>query len=760
MSSSLGTLHAIAGGLYLGAGVDADADGQPNPDAGGDDALDGNDDEDGVVLPARLSQGKDVQVVVTASAAGTLNAWLDWNGNGDWSDPGDHFAVDQHLAAGPNTLTYLVPVDATPTDSTFARFRFSSLTGLDFRGAAPDGEVEDYQVAINAAPEATNLTQTHTYVVGRATVDLTDIVVIDPDAGEVITARLTLSLPSAGALSTGTFGTVTSVYDPDTGIWLAVGNVADVNAALAAVDFQPTPDGDVTTTIVIQVRDSLGAGPAEGAIALIVLPVTFSGGEAGGPYEVSEGATQPLDASGTTHPSLSGDALTYAWDFDLDGEYDDASGVQPLFSAALLDGPSSVTVGLRVSDSSGRTSTDTATIQITNVAPLVDAGPDVVVAAARTLVSSGSFLDPGMDSWTVTVNYGDGSGDQVLAFDPDTKQFQFQHVYTAYGTFPVTVTVEDGDGGRHSDTMQAQVDLRVTSVSVVLGKNQFTVFNASPRATVSVAYGTQPGTGTIKLKNQAPFTVGIKQPKTVNATADANGRAVVVIDSSKMGRGKTLYVQAFEQKPARKISDRVSFVIGPMPSLSIQNATANEDTGQMTFTVSLSAPRSLPVKVAYATADKTAKSGSDYGSKKGSLTIPAGQLSGTVTVPVKIDSQAEPNEVFLVKLSSPQNAAVARNQATGTILNDDFALQLDAGPGRRNAAGALTADHVAAVTDEAIRRWSVAVGERASAGLSDVEWELADLSGNVLAVASGRKVPHRSRRGGTRLVCRSYARDG
>ncbi|NIP68519.1 MAG: hypothetical protein GTO04_04845, partial [Planctomycetales bacterium] len=34
--------------------------------------------------------------------------------------------------------------------STFARFRLSTQTGLSFGGAAPDGEVEDYQVEIQS----------------------------------------------------------------------------------------------------------------------------------------------------------------------------------------------------------------------------------------------------------------------------------------------------------------------------------------------------------------------------------------------------------------------------------------------------------------------------------------------------------------------------------------------------------------------------------------------------------------------------------
>ena len=83
--ASDGARHVIVSGLYLGAGVDGDADGQPDATATGDDN-DGNDDEDGVVFTSSLIPGYTASVDVTASAPGTLNAWMDFNGDGDWAD--------------------------------------------------------------------------------------------------------------------------------------------------------------------------------------------------------------------------------------------------------------------------------------------------------------------------------------------------------------------------------------------------------------------------------------------------------------------------------------------------------------------------------------------------------------------------------------------------------------------------------------------------------------------------------------------------
>lgn len=53
----------------------------------GDDNLDGNDDEDGVVFASPLNPGQPFILEVTASMPGNLDAWIDFNGNGNWDDP-------------------------------------------------------------------------------------------------------------------------------------------------------------------------------------------------------------------------------------------------------------------------------------------------------------------------------------------------------------------------------------------------------------------------------------------------------------------------------------------------------------------------------------------------------------------------------------------------------------------------------------------------------------------------------------------------
>lgn len=147
-----GARHIIADGLHLGAAVDGEAGGQPTADAAGDDTTD-VDDEDGVIFTTVLVPGVVAGVDVLASDTGFLSAWIDFNADGDWDDVDDQVFADEPLVAGANALSISVPVSATPGD-TYARFRFSSATGLQPTGVAGDGEVEDHVVTIEVGPPA------------------------------------------------------------------------------------------------------------------------------------------------------------------------------------------------------------------------------------------------------------------------------------------------------------------------------------------------------------------------------------------------------------------------------------------------------------------------------------------------------------------------------------------------------------------------------------------------------------------------------
>jgi len=113
------------------------------------------------------------------------------------------------------------------------------------------------------------------------------------------------------------------------------------------------------------------------------------------------------------------------------------------------------------------------------------------------------------------------------------------------------------------------------------------------------------------------------------------------------------------------------------PTLSIGNASVaegNAGTTNMSFTVRLSNASSTAVTVNYATSGVSATSGADYVATSGTLTIPAGSITGTIVVPVVGDTVLEPDETFVVTLSgASSNASIGTGAGvgTGTIVNDD-----------------------------------------------------------------------------------------
>ena len=97
--------------------------------------------------------------------------------------------------------------------------------------------------------------------------------------------------------------------------------------------------------------------------------------------------------------------------------------------------------------------------------------------------------------------------------------------------------------------------------------------------------------------------------------------------------------------------------------------TGGSGTSLASFVVTLAAPSTQTVTVQYATSNGTATAGLDYISVAGTVTFAPGETQKIITVPVKSDSLAEPNETFTVMLSGPTGATLTDAIGMGTILD-------------------------------------------------------------------------------------------
>jgi hypothetical protein len=184
---------------------------------------------------------------------------------------------------------------------------------------------------------------------------------------------------------------------------------------------------------------------------------------AAGPYTVREGSTVPVAATAT---DPEGGVLTYAWDLDGDGTYETA-GQAATFSAASLDGPTSRTIRVRVTDDAGASTVAAATVDVTNVAPTASLSAAPATVPEGTPVSlTGAATDPSAADaaaltfvWNVTKNgrpFASGTGTGV-AYTPDDD-----------GTYIVTFAASDDDGG--IDAVEATtVALNVAPTAALAG---------------------------------------------------------------------------------------------------------------------------------------------------------------------------------------------------------------------------------------------------------------------------------------------------
>jgi len=112
-------------------------------------------------------------------------------------------------------------------------------------------------------------------------------------------------------------------------------------------------------------------------------------------------------------------------------------------------------------------------------------------------------------------------------------------------------------------------------------------------------------------------------------------------------------------------------------SLSISDVSmdeGNSGTSNAVFTVSMDKAFSSDITMDYTTVDGSAVAGSDYQGSSGTLTIPAGQTSKTITVKIFGDKTYESDETFTVVLSNllpASSATFSKSIGNGLIKNDD-----------------------------------------------------------------------------------------
>ncbi len=360
----------------------------------------------------------------------------------------------------------------------------------------------------------------------------------------------------------------------------------------------------------------------------------------------------------------------------FDGMHNSNIAVTTVTVVDVADGVPVMTIGSPVVVTEGAVPAMTFTVSLSTAS-----GVPVTVNYATANGTAIAGSDFTATSGTLTIPAGSLTGTISVPILNDTV-FELTEAFTLNLTGMVGATnatlgnIASATGTILNDDPMPTVS--INNVSLTEGDTgtsplTFTVSLSNPSVqTVTVNYATNPGTATAADFAAATGTLTFAPGETtktvtVNVTGDVlheNNEAFTVALSAPSNA--TLSVSNATGTGTIIDNDAVPTLSIATPAAVTEGATAN-----LVFTVSLSAPSGLPVTFNYATADGTATAGSDYTATTGSITIPAGSTSATISVPVLNDNIHELTEAFTVNLSAISGATGVTTTATGTINDDD-----------------------------------------------------------------------------------------
>jgi hypothetical protein len=282
-----------------------------------------------------------------------------------------------------------------------------------------------------------------------------------------------------------------------------------------------------------------------------------------------------------------------------------------------------------------------------------------------------------------------GSAPSISGDAPDTVQGAwYDFAYTLGGLPEPDVSVIDGqlppglgwgENGRLVGNVETPGTYEFTiAADSVVGRD--TVHETITVTPASVSIGGTPPVA--RVGQDYDFTFGWEAPSALSwdVTTGTLPDGLWLFDGELYGTPTTAGTYRFTVTASdfygNSASQPVTLKVLPksLPTISVASSSLREgDSGTraLTFTVSLGGPSTTSVTVHWATANGTAKAGSDYVARSGSLTFAPGQTTKTVTVLVKGDRTKEPTETFTVRLTKPVHATLGQAVATGTIVNDD-----------------------------------------------------------------------------------------
>ena len=229
--------------------------------------------------------------------------------------------------------------------------------------------------------------------------------------------------------------------------------------------YTPTLNYNGQDTFTYTVSDGTLTDTA--AVVITIGPVNDAPmADAGADQGVLEGEVVTFDGS-FIDPGLLLAGETFAWDFG-----DGATMTGTLTPAHTYVDNGVFTVTLTVTDTEGGVGTDWLLVTVDNAAPVLGAFADQTLTEGETLTISGALSDAGvLDTQTVVIEWEAGVTETLNLAAGETG-FEASHLFAAAGTYTVTVTLTDKDGGEAVQTFEVTVNPSVWEFFLPVISNQ------------------------------------------------------------------------------------------------------------------------------------------------------------------------------------------------------------------------------------------------------------------------------------------------
>lgn len=228
---------------------------------------------------------------------------------------------------------------------------------------------------------------------------------------------------------------------------------AAISKLLTRLAFSTTSSSNATRTLTLTFNDGFGGTDSIDETVTITNIAPYAVGLTPSSDILDEGSTLTLNVAFVDPDASDTHVVTIDWgDGSAAETYTLSAGVQSSDFQHLYadDNPThtpsdSYKITVSVTDGKSTPVLAERSIVVANVAVEVFAGPESFQAEGDLFVGMGYVVDPGTDSFVVTVDYGDGTGVQNVSLSG--KDFDLSHVYAVEGSYTVIVRAADDDGG-------------------------------------------------------------------------------------------------------------------------------------------------------------------------------------------------------------------------------------------------------------------------------------------------------------------------